>query len=62
MIHILPINDIKPHQELSTCGCNPTIEALEDGEIMIIHNSFDGREEGDPNEPKPKGTIKATKN
>lgn len=44
MIHILPINDLKEHEELTTCGCNPKIEILEDGEIMVIHNSYDGRE------------------
>jgi len=45
MIHILPINDIKPHTEDSTCKCNPKIETIEDtGELMCVHNSFDGRE------------------
>ena len=44
MIHILPINDLKKHEESTTCECNPKIEILEDGEIMVIHNSYDGRE------------------
>jgi|AntDeeMinimDraft_6_1070357.scaffolds.fasta_scaffold60300_2 hypothetical protein len=43
-IHILPINDIEPHDEATTCKCNPTVEILADGEMMIVHNSFDGRE------------------
>lgn len=42
-LHILPINDIKEHQELSTCECGPRIE-FENGEMIIVHNSFDGRE------------------
>lgn len=42
--HILPINDIKEHDELSTCHCKPISEILENGDIMITHNSFDGRE------------------
>lgn len=42
--HILPINDIKEHEELSTCHCMPKSEILENGDIMITHNSFDGRE------------------
>lgn len=43
MINILPINDIKEHTEDSTCECRPTIEVV-NGEIIIIHNSYDGRE------------------
>jgi hypothetical protein len=42
--HILPINDIKPHEELSNCHCSPSSEILDNGDIMITHNSFDGRE------------------
>lgn len=41
--HILPINDIKQHEESSTCECNPSI-IEESGELIIIHNAFDGRE------------------
>lgn len=43
MWHLLPHNDIKPHEETTTCECLPTIEFIED-EIVVIHNSFDGRE------------------
>lgn len=42
--HVLPINDIQEHEEDSTCKCNPTAEVLENGDIMLVHNSFDGRE------------------
>jgi len=42
--HILPINDSKEHIEKSTCTCLPTLENLENGDLMIIHNSFDKRE------------------
>ena len=44
MIHVTPINDLKGHSEDSTCECNPKCEILENGEILIIHNSYDGRE------------------
>ena len=43
MINVLPKNDIKEHTEQSTCDCNPTV-FFKDSEIVIIHNSFDGRE------------------
>jgi len=42
--HILPNNDLEEHLEKSTCKCNPNSEILENGDIMIIHNSFDRRE------------------
>jgi len=42
--HILPIDDIKEHYEFSTCHCEPKSEIQDNGDILIIHNSFDGRE------------------
>lgn len=42
--HILPINDLEEHTEKSTCKCNPKMEVLEDGDLMLIHNSYDKRE------------------
>lgn len=44
IFHILPINDLREHEEKSTCDCEPKSEILENGDVMIIHNSFDGRE------------------
>jgi len=43
MIQIIPLKDLKEHEELSTCECCPSVE-FENGEMLIIHNSFDGRE------------------
>lgn len=43
MINIIPENDLKEHIESSTCECNPRVE-FENGEMIIIHNSYDGRE------------------
>ena len=43
MINILPENDLKEHVESSICDCNPSVE-FENGEMIIIHNSYDGRE------------------
>lgn len=42
--HILPIDDLKPHLEKSTCECLPRVEVLENGNLMVVHNSYDGRE------------------
>lgn len=43
MINVIPVNDSEKHEENSTCHCNPTVE-FHDGEMIIIHNAFDGRE------------------
>ena len=42
--HILPVDDLKEHTEDTTCECCPTIEILGDGDIMVIHNAYDGRD------------------
>ena len=42
--HILPVDDIKPHEELSTCACEPKVEKAPNGDLLVLHNSYDGRE------------------
>ena len=48
--HVLPIDDLREHEETATCWCQPRVEThdLETGEDytepLIIHNSLDGRE------------------
>lgn len=41
--HILPINDIKPHEESTGCHCKPKVIS-ENGDTIVVHSSFDGRE------------------
>ncbi len=43
MIHVLPLNDVKDHELCTTCECLPAIHE-EEGEMVVVHNSFDGRE------------------
>lgn len=42
--HILPNEDTKEHEESSTCECYPLVELAEGGDMLIIHNAYDGRE------------------
>lgn len=44
MWHIYPVNDLEPHELKSTCHCQPAAQMMEFGDMMIVHNSFDGRE------------------
>jgi len=44
IIHIIPVNDLKPHEEEGTaCKCEPRVEFLEGG-MLVIHNAYDNRE------------------
>jgi hypothetical protein len=43
MISMLPIGDIEEHEESTTCKCEPKV-IYENGEMIVVHNSFDGRE------------------
>lgn len=43
MYHVLPIDDIKDHEESTTCECCPSVE-IKYGDMICIHNAFDRRE------------------
>ena len=44
MICIVPINDFKPHDDFnSMCECEPSL-IMENEEMILVHNSYDGRE------------------
>lgn len=45
MIHVYPTNDLEQHDlEGTQCKCNPQVIIEPNAEIIIVHNSFDGRE------------------
>jgi hypothetical protein len=41
--HIIPLNDLKEHEQETTCHCEPSV-IWESGNMIVVHNSFDGRE------------------
>ena len=43
MVHILPIGDLKEHEENTTCDCCPQV-IFDEYEIIVIHNSYYERE------------------
>lgn len=57
IFHISPVNDLKEHDleckfpaigyPFCECECNPSYKEEGDG-FLIIHNSFDGRENFEP--------------
>ena len=47
MIHVYPLDDLKDHDTTdtgNTCECNPQVIIEPDSDIIVVHNSFDGRE------------------
>ena len=45
MIHVYPLNDLEEHDLDGTqCKCEPRIIAEPNAEMIVVHNSFDGRE------------------
>jgi bisphosphoglycerate-independent phosphoglycerate mutase (AlkP superfamily) len=44
MIHVIPLDDTNCHSmENHLCACDPKIKD-EGGTLIVIHNSYDGRE------------------
>lgn len=44
ILNVIPINDTEEHIDSTTCKCKPRVDILENGDIIIVHNSYDGRE------------------
>ena len=48
--HVLPIDDLREHEETAECWCNPDLNE----ELMIaVHHSADNREAFEKGERKP---------
>lgn len=43
MIHVVPLNDLREHEESEACWCRP-VEIFEGAGVIIVHNSMDRRE------------------
>lgn len=41
--HVIPLNDRKVHVDSETCHCKPRKQQEPNG-VIVIHNSYDGRE------------------
>lgn len=52
MIDVMPIDDIEEHIPGTTCWCFPRWEEYK-GEIIVIHNAFDGRTLKEENDVNP---------
>lgn len=44
-IHIVPLRDLRPHDQTRQCLCRPKIEIVGvRGVAVVTHHSYDGRE------------------
>ena len=43
-VHVIPLNDLREHDDSQWCWCMPKVEIQDDGRAVVIHNSADGRE------------------
>lgn len=50
--HVYPVNDAEEHDTESRgkCWCNPKMERQDSGNLVIVHNSLDGRDKKERNE------------
>lgn len=48
--HVWPENDIIEHEESRECWCGPEVLVGDEGEILLVHHSLDGREVAEPSE------------
>lgn len=42
-IHVLPVKDLREHEESRTCWCQPVID-LTGRTALVVHQALDGRE------------------
>lgn len=46
-IHVIPIADLREHDEHSDCWCGPEVQ-LVDHDWVLTHHALDGREHAEP--------------
>lgn len=49
--HIVPIDDLRPHEASVSCWCHPTVD--EERSDVYVHHSMDQRELYESGERKP---------
>lgn len=42
-VHVIPVNDLKEHEDSSTCECQPRVDIVEGG-MVVVHHAWDNRE------------------
>jgi len=48
--HVIPISDLREHEDTPSCWCKPTLDEEPD---VFVHNAMDGREQYETGERLP---------
>ena len=45
-VHVLPVNDLREHDETRTCWCQPDLTEVSGPRrvVVVVHHALDGRE------------------
>lgn len=44
-VHVLPIDDLRAHEETLACWCAPTLKQVDGStSYVVVHHAADGRE------------------
>jgi hypothetical protein len=53
-IHVYPLGDLREHEtDGEGCWCRPAFDYSDDGDLIVIHNALDRREEFETGARKP---------
>lgn len=43
-LHVLPLGDLREHDEMRECWCRPDVTQEPDCDAVVVHHALDGRE------------------
>jgi len=44
-VHIVPVKDLRRHNQRGRgCWCQPRVDGLPNGWVLVVHNAVDGRD------------------
>ena len=55
-LHVIPLNDLREHEEIRQCWCGPRFNEEISGDAVVVHNSAEGREHFEPDH-EPAHTV-----
>lgn len=50
-VHVLPLEDLRLHDERRQCWCRPRVDVIGIGGAVVVHHALDGREYFEPGGP-----------
>jgi hypothetical protein len=44
IVHVVPVDDLRPHRFGSDCECQPRVECDVNSDFVVVHHAWDARE------------------